>query len=656
MNPSAAPSSSFTLRAVAIGVLAVIGLAMGTQYAELWVHGTQVSQATPPINSFFVWLVVALLLNTIFQVVKRAWTLSRGELLLIYSMLIVSGGVAGIGFVHFIPPMLVTPVYYGTPDQPWTSVLEPYIPQSPLFGPKDEQVVRYLFEGMPPTWTVPWQPWVAPILFWTALGVILAWCSLCLTVLLRKQWVEHEKLIFPLNYVPLAMTDPAGGALPTASHPFFRNHLMWMGFAIPTILHAFNSLHQVWPAVPEVKIRDVRIDQGLIARPWNAARPISIWFYPMAVGLFYLLSRDISFGLWSFYFIGKGEGVLGAAMGLSGGGKSSGWSGFPFLEEQSTGALLMLAIGSLWIARKHLGSLLRQALNREGESGGEMLRPGVALGGLAAGLVLLLFWWHIAGMSVLATAGYFILWFLMSIGLTRLVCEGGTVWIGTPMDPRMMLRYAVGIPGLSARDWTMMGYLRFLTPDWRCLMMPNAMSALKLAETGELQPRGLVPSMLAGATISILVSFATVIYMAYTKPGGGIGLSTWRFVGVCQEPFRTTGQMLVERGGPVYMRVAFMAVGGGMMALLQALRSRFLWWPLHPLGYPMAATFAMRNMWFSVLLAWAVKSLMLRYGGVPTYEKSRPFFLGLILGDFANIALWLVIEGFTGVKDHFLYP
>jgi len=152
------------------------------------------------------------------------------------------------------------------------------------------------------------------------------------------------------------------------------------------------------------------------------------------------------------------------------------------------------------------------------------------------------------------------------------------------------------------------------------------------------------------------VSFVTITAMSYLTPGGGIGLSTWRWVGVPQEPERVTAQYLMNPTGPATMRVVFMGVGAVGMAALQALRGRFLWWPLHPLGYPMAATFAMRNMWFSTFVAWAVKSLVLRYGGIPVYEKSRPFFLGLILGDFTNIALWLVVEGFTGLQDHFLYP
>ena len=654
-SPIVAPGSSFTPRALGLGLGATVVLGIGTQVAELWVHGTQISQSTPPINSFFVWIVVVVLLNTLLRVIKRSFTLSRGELLLIYSMLIVSGGVAGIGFVHFIPALITAPVYYGTPDQPWTTLVQGLTPTSEWFAPHNELVIRYLHEGMPPTWTVPWEPWLKPLASWTLFGLLLAWCTVCICALLRRQWVENEKLIFPLNYVPLAMTDPAGGAAATALHPFFRNRLMWLGFAVPTVLHLFNSLHQMWPTIPEMRIRDVRLDTGLGARPWNAARPLSLWFYPMAVGLSYLLSRDISFSLWFFYFLGKAEAVLGSALGLSGGGSAS-LAGFPFLEEQSSGALLMLTLGGLWVGRKHLAQLWHAATSARAERREDLLSPPVAIWGLVAGVALIAIWWQLAGLSPQASLLYFGLFFLYAVGLTRLVCEGGTVWIGTPLDPRQVLRNTFGVPAFSPRDWTMLGYLRFLTMDWRCLMMPNMMSAFKLLETDDLKPRGVVGAMMLGITTTVVVSFATIIYMAYTAPGGGIGLSTWRYIGVPQEPFQITGQFLMNRGGPVPMKIISMGVGGLLMAALQGLRMRFLWWPLHPLGYPMAGTFAMRNMWFSTFVAWAIKSVMLRYGGIPVYEKSRPFFLGLILGDFVNIGLWLVIEAFTGVQDHFLYP
>lgn len=431
--PASAPAS-YTPRALGIGLVAIVLLAIGTQYAELWVHGTQVSQSCPPINSFFVWLVVVLLLNTLMRLIHRNFALNRGELLLIYSMLIVSGGVAAIGLVHFIPSMITAPIYYGTAEAPWSEIVRPYLPASDWFAPHDELVIRYLHEGMPPTWTIPWGPWVKPLLSWTLFGLLLAWCTICIAAILRRQWVENERLIFPLNYVPLAMTDPTGGAPATAANPFFRNRLMWLGFAVPTVLHAFNSLHYYWPSLPELKIREVAIDAGLTARPWNAARPISIWFYPMAVGMTYLLSHDISFSLWFFYFVGKAEAVLGSAVGLTGGGGKL--ANFPFIEEQSSGALLMLSLVSLYSARRHLKQLWLLATLSGGEDNRawkcEALSPPVAIWGLFIGLALIVAWWQMAGMSPRATLLYFVLWFLYAIALSRLVCEGARSGLARP--------------------------------------------------------------------------------------------------------------------------------------------------------------------------------------------------------------------------------
>jgi hypothetical protein len=150
-SPTTVPMhASYTLRAVLVGLVSVIVLSVGTQFAELWIHGTQVTQAAPPINSFFMWTIIVVLVNTLLRLISRSMTLTRGELLLIYSMLIVCGGVMGIGWTHFIPAMITGPFYYGTEDQPWTSLVEPYIPQSQWFAPRNEFVIKYAFEACPP--------------------------------------------------------------------------------------------------------------------------------------------------------------------------------------------------------------------------------------------------------------------------------------------------------------------------------------------------------------------------------------------------------------------------------------------------------------------------------------------------------------------------
>ena len=44
-----------------------------------------------------------------------------------------------------------------------------------------------------------------------------------------------------------------------------------------------------------------------------------------------------------------------------------------------------------------------------------------------------------------------------------------------------------------------------------------------------------------------------------------------------------------------------------------------------------------------LFIAWGLKGLTLRYGGLPTYRRFVPFFLGLILGDCVMGSLWALI-------------
>jgi hypothetical protein len=40
-----------------------------------------------------------------------------------------------------------------------------------------------------------------------------------------------------------------------------------------------------------------------------------------------------------------------------------------------------------------------------------------------------------------------------------------------------------------------------------------------------------------------------------------------------------------------------------------------------------------------------VKGIIVRYGGMRTYQRLRPVFFGLILGEFSQAVLWTVISG-----------
>jgi hypothetical protein len=63
----------------------------------------------------------------------------------------------------------------------------------------------------------------------------------------------------------------------------------------------------------------------------------------------------------------------------------------------------------------------------------------------------------------------------------------------------------------------------------------------------------------------------------------------------------------------------------------------------------------MDQLWFSIFLAWLFKLLAMKYGGPSFFRRTRPFFLGLILGQFTIAGLWLLIDLFTGMTDNVVF-
>jgi hypothetical protein len=92
-----------------------------------------------------------------------------------------------------------------------------------------------------------------------------------------------------------------------------------------------------------------------------------------------------------------------------------------------------------------------------------------------------------------------------------------------------------------------------------------------------------------------------------------------------------------------YSPVGHMAFGFVFTGALSFLRLRFTGWPLHPIGYLMIGTFPGHHLWFSIMIGWMAKTLIVRFGGPRMFVDAKPFFLGLIVGESAAAGLWLVM-------------
>ena len=83
-----------------------------------------------------------------------------------------------------------------------------------------------------------------------------------------------------------------------------------------------------------------------------------------------------------------------------------------------------------------------------------------------------------------------------------------------------------------------------------------------------------------------------------------------------------------------------MAIGAGITLVLSKASYVFIGFPLHPIGFALAACFAMEYDWPAFLGMWAIKSLILRYSGRDLYSRLRSFFLGVILSGLITPILW----------------
>jgi hypothetical protein len=113
-------------------------------------------------------------------------------------------------------------------------------------------------------------------------------------------------------------------------------------------------------------------------------------------------------------------------------------------------------------------------------------------------------------------------------------------------------------------------------------------------------------------------------------------------------------QLLNHPEGPKEWSIIFTVIGAVVMGLLVVGYHRFIWWPLHPIGYLTTYSSAMRILWFSYFIGWLCNTLVLRYGGVNRFKEVRRLFVGLVVGDMVMAIIWLIVGMFSTFKYNVL--
>jgi hypothetical protein len=585
---------------------------------------------------------------------RPAWALGRAEALLVYAMLLVAAGIPSAGLTLPVLSVAVAPAYYHAAADAAAQMTPGWLRVT------DPDAIREYYLGLDEGTAVPWRAWREPLAAWALFALLLYTAFLCLALLLRRAWVEDERLTFPLVQVPLeivgrdAPSSGAGGG--HRGRTFFGNPAAWAGIAVPALLHSLNALHRYWPAIPAGFTSPIPVGETLTDRPWNALSDLKAVVYFSVIGLTFLLSSEVSLSLWGFFLLSRLELLLFAALGFddrtstAAVGFSPGW----FVTNQMWGALLfygaMLLVEGLRTAAREL-----RRLQRAGD------RPGaatlrLAFVGLVVSVALLGFWLHAAGGQLTLQLVGLAFWMLSMLSLTRLACAGGLLLIDTNFLPRDILYRTLGHNVVRPPDLVVLTYANTVVAYYPQLnMLPFMFHAVKLGEEARLPPRRLALALGLAILVALPFSFGTALALVYQR--GALTLNEFQLGGMARGNFDELAAYLASPSAPQIHTPVSLAVGAAVMAALIALRRSVWWWPLSPLGYLVGSSYTvMHQLWFCVLLGWLANALVRRYGGLRAFLQCRPFFLGLILGEFLTAAVWIVIDALLGIRGHNVFP
>ncbi len=182
-------------------------------------------------------------------------------------------------------------------------------------------------------------------------------------------------------------------------------------------------------------------------------------------------------------------------------------------------------------------------------------------------------------------------------------------------------------------------------------LLPSLFHASRLADGS--RPMGRFLAGVVGAVvISLPVTFVAMLALYY-KFGISSLPDDWA-VESTRRVYENVSDLLTHPEGPKQWSIIFTGVGAVFTAFLIGGYHRFIWWPLHPIGYLTTYSSAMRLLWFSYLVGWLCNVLVLRYGGITQYREARRIFVGLIVGDVLMAIFWLIVGLFSYTTYHVL--
>jgi hypothetical protein len=296
-----------TIRAILLGLLGAVVVCGFTYFNDAVMRQTYFVGNNMPIAVYGGLILFILVLNPLLQRLRLA--LTGKELAVILALTLAACCVPSSGLMRTLTASLVMPHQLNQTVPGWKSqgVVEmlPEVMLVEVTAENENQVLNGFTQGLArpegqlhiALTDVPWSAWWRTLLFWMPL-ILALWMGLIgLSVVLHRQWSDHEHLPYPLATFAHALL-PAQGQ---ARGAVFGSRLFWLGAIGVAAIHLNNFAYVHFPDSLIHVQTALSFEPLLKLFPTIAAGDrwslFSFTVYPTVIAFAYFLATDVSLSL-----------------------------------------------------------------------------------------------------------------------------------------------------------------------------------------------------------------------------------------------------------------------------------------------------------------------------------------------------------------------
>lgn len=664
---SQAGSKLSLMIALIVGFIGIICISLFTHWYEVIVthsyYATSVALTIPPLV-FFLYTIV-LVINGLIKKFIPALIMKRRELLTILALWLMTSAVCYLGVVQPVA-LLVGTANNKDIAKPMTKSVDfqQYLNKDLFLNAQDSNNFYYgISDGLSRVsfTAIPWGKWLGPGLFWVPFILIAIVLSVSLVKTLHRQWSKHELLTYPLaDFSGTLMTYEKKRALPDI---FYDPMFLW-GAGVVVAIYLINGLHSWFPLMIEIPLAyhhtDIMKSFPYIQK-YCGREGYSLFrgmLYPIIVAIAFLLPTELSFSCWAgwvlmvlgtgFYFLTTGD-VIGSTE-----------TGF------ITAGMFVAMLGAIiFIGRKEYWNILKNSFVMKKTPDSILNSAITACRIFMISFVFMVIALIYAGLDLYTAILFVAAFSLVAVLLARFTAETGIPWLVSFSGKAIF--FPLTILGPAALGPKSIAVLTTVAAVFAVGMgTANSIASQettyeKVAEKTYTPTfkKGMYLILFAGLILALFTSFFGTLSDNYSF-GASVSRNSWpgtmnynskkinrlNIEGV-SEKVENLGKFNMSRlslaqAEPDFWKFFF--IGVTIILVCMFMRLRFTWWMFHPLPFLLLNSWCLSRLYISFLVGWAIKVAILKVGGGKVFTRTKPFFMGIIIGQCVISGIWILVN------------